>query len=186
MFITVYQFYFSFFILISLWYACRLSFYTVSSSHTPSGSFTSFPLSSSSHFFFYFPLLTSFSIFLFSLLFLTTFSTSTDSSKGDEVTDLYLVHSNMAILNLVSQVRYTLLQCHVLCSSAPFLLKILSSHLVTISFVELNAGSTCYSICPAPLSLGSYDLICLLLSSLPYNCLLEKSPLSSAYSSPIL
>lgn len=47
-------------------------------------------------------LLTSF--LSFSHLFLTAHSTSTDSSNDDEVTDLYLVHSNMAILNLVSQV----------------------------------------------------------------------------------
>ena len=57
-------------------------------------------------------LLSSLVLLLSSPFFLTPFSTSTDSSKGDEVTDLYLVHSNMAILNLVSQVWYALIQCH--------------------------------------------------------------------------
>ena len=121
---------------ISLLHVHLLSSYNLSSSYPASRSYISFLLPSSphlfstvlfsplfllssSHLFFYCPLLTSFSTVLFSPLFLTTFSTSTDSSKGDEVTDLYLVHSNMAILNLVSQVRYTLPQCHVLCSSIP-------------------------------------------------------------------
>ena len=58
---------------------------------------------------------------------LSALSTSSDSGNGEEVTDLYLVHSNMAILNLVSQVRTSVLSYSIL-----FYTLLTSSHLISL------------------------------------------------------
>jgi hypothetical protein len=128
-------------------------------------------------------LLTFFLIF-YSSLFLTAHSTSTDSSSSsDEVTDLYLVHSNMAILNLVSQVHPCILSYSIL-----FYTLLIS--FISLRFVHSLAASIHHSIHDTHfcLALLCFTLPFLLSCTSLYSSLLSTSFLLSSllHTTPLL